>query len=80
MRAGKRWRFPQKRSELPGRFKPVFLMPVDGKSVLYALPILKHHPDHWFHKDELVGKKEIDPVVQQAVNRTLPREYLSKRC
>ncbi len=67
------WRFPRIKKELPCRYVPVFTMPLKGGSVLYAKPILKHHPDHWFHKDDVIGRSDIAPLVQQAVNRSLPR-------
>src|SRR5437016_4871305 len=70
---GDGWRFPKSKSELPCAFKPVFMMPIQTRKVLYADPILKSHPAHWFHKDTLVGRRDIDPIVEQAVNRSLPR-------
>ncbi len=73
IKRGKTWRFPSSRDELPCRIKPVFTMPLAGGPVLFAKPILQHHPDHWFHKDEVIGRKDVDPMVQQAVNRSLPR-------
>ena len=69
----KTWRFPKSRAECPCAFTPVFPMPIDGKIVLFAKPKLTHHPHHWFHKDEIVGRANIDPVVLRAVNRSLPR-------
>src|SRR5882672_4450849 len=67
------WRFPKTARELPCRYKPVFPIPIGQKIVLYAHPILKHHPEHWFHKDDVIGRRDVDPIVQQAVNRSLPR-------
>jgi ADP-ribose pyrophosphatase YjhB (NUDIX family) len=67
------WRFPKTTRELPCRYKAVFPMPIGSSIVLYAHPILKHHPEHWFHKDDVIGRKDVDPIVQQAVNRSLPR-------
>ncbi len=67
------WRFPKTLRELPSRFKPGSIIPVGNSAVLFAHPILKKHPHHWFHKDEVIGRRDVDPVVQQAVNRTLPR-------
>lgn len=69
----KTWRFPKTRREIPCTFKPVFPMPIAGKTVLFAKPILRHHPEHWFHKDAIVGQPHVDPIVQQAINRSLPR-------
>ncbi len=48
-------------------------MPLNGGTVLFAKPILKNHPAHWFHKDEVIGRSDIAPLVQQAVNRSLTR-------
>ena len=67
------WRFPSKTGVIPCPFKAVHLIPVEGRHVLFAKPELKHHPHHWFHKDNLVGDPKIDPLVQKAVQRTLPR-------
>jgi 8-oxo-dGTP diphosphatase len=70
---GQMWCFPQSKKELPCRYIPVFTMPFKEGGVLYAKPILKHHPEHWFHKDDLIGRSDVDPLVQRAVNRSLPR-------
>lgn len=67
------WRFPRSRKELPCRLKPLILMPIAGQSVLYAKPILRHHPEHWFHKDDLIGMPHVDSRVRMAVNCSLPR-------
>ncbi len=68
-----RWRFPRVRREIPFPFKPLFPMPIDGKRVLFGKPILREHPTRWFHKDAVIGRRNIDPIVQIAVNRSLPR-------
>jgi len=73
VRRGKRWSFPKNKSDLPCTFVPVSVIPLPQGLVLFAKPILLHHPTHWFHKDQLIGRKDIDPLVQQAVNRTLAR-------
>ncbi|HVO33710.1 MAG TPA: NUDIX hydrolase, partial [Elusimicrobiota bacterium] len=67
------WTFPSRRSQLPCAIKPVFTMPMSGGSVLFAKPILQNHPAHWFHKDEIIGRRNVASIVQQAVNRSLPR-------
>lgn len=67
------WRFPSALREIPCRFAPVSIIPLPGGRVLFAKPVLKSHPDHWFHKDGLIGRADVDPLVQQAVNRSLPR-------
>ncbi|MFA5975219.1 MAG: NUDIX hydrolase [Elusimicrobiota bacterium] len=67
------WRFPSRRREIPFRFTPVLIIPHLKNRIQFAIPILKHHPDRWFHKDDLIGRQEVDPIVQQAVNRSLPR-------
>jgi ADP-ribose pyrophosphatase YjhB (NUDIX family) len=73
VKEGTSWRFPKSKSELPARFIAGPVIPVGSIKVLFGHPILKQHPTHWFHKDEVIGRKDIDYVVQQAVNRTLPR-------
>jgi ADP-ribose pyrophosphatase YjhB (NUDIX family) len=70
---GGRWRFPKNRRELPCRFEPVFLMHLEKGSVLYAHPVLDSHPYHWFHKDRVIGRDDVAPLVREAVNRSLPR-------
>lgn len=67
------WRFPRKTGVIPCSFDAIHIIPVDGKRVLFAKPHLDRHPHHWFHKDHLVGDPTIDPLVQKAVQRTLPR-------
>lgn len=73
IKKGRRWTFPSRVSQLPAKFEPLLRMPVSGHSVLFAKPLLKNHPFDWFHKDLLIGRKDVDPLVQQAVNRSLPR-------
>jgi ADP-ribose pyrophosphatase YjhB (NUDIX family) len=67
------WRFPKSRRQIPCPFKPVFTMSLPRGRVLFAKPVLRRHPEHWFHKDDLIGRPDVDPLVQQAVYRTLPR-------
>ena len=73
VKQGKKWRFPKSKNELPCPIDPVFTMPLKGGNVLFAKPILNKHPTHWFHKDEIVGRDDIVPLVHQAVNRSLTR-------
>jgi len=73
VKQGRQWRFPKSKRELPSSYQTVSIIPVGDKRVLFAHPILKAHPFNWFHKDEIIGRRDVDPVVQQAVNRTLPR-------
>jgi ADP-ribose pyrophosphatase YjhB (NUDIX family) len=68
-----RFRFPRTRKEIPCPFKTLSVIPLENARVAYCYPSLQCHPEHWFHKDKVIGRPEIDPVVQQAVNRTLPR-------
>lgn len=72
-RAGGRWQFPASLGELPCKIKPLFMIPIGDFKVQYAKPILQEHPHHWFHKDAVIGRDDVEAVVQQAVNRTLPR-------
>jgi len=67
------WRFPKSSREIPFPFKGLYPIPVGTHQVLYAQPRLDRHPDHWFHKDAVIGRSDVDPIVQRAVNRTLPR-------
>jgi len=73
VKRGRLWTFPTKRAELPCPFKPVFAMPFSEGQVIFAKPVLDRHPFHWFHKDDLIGRRDMSPLVQKAVNRSLPR-------
>jgi ADP-ribose pyrophosphatase YjhB (NUDIX family) len=73
VKRGKEWTFPSRVKQLPCRFEPDFIIPLPEGDVLYAHPKLEVHPDHWFHKDEIIGRRDVASLVQQAVNRTLPR-------
>lgn len=73
LKKGKLWQFPTKTSEIPCRFKPVSTMPLKEGKVIFAKPLLSRHPFHWMHKDEVIGRSDVAPVVQKAVNRSLPR-------
>jgi 8-oxo-dGTP diphosphatase len=67
------WRFPKSRRELPTAIKPQIEIPIGNYKVLYAKPVLRHHPEHWFQKDLLIGRADVHPLVRLAVNRSLPR-------
>src|SRR5579864_6397233 len=68
-----RWQFPTRLSQIPCRFHPVSIIPLPKGRVLFAKPILQSHPEEWFHKDDVIGRRDVDPLVQQAINRSLPR-------
>jgi hypothetical protein len=40
VRQGRRWRFPKAVSERPCKFKPLYLIPIENRTVLYVKPIL----------------------------------------
>ncbi len=73
LKRGKRWTFPSRRRELPCRIQTLFRMPFREGQVLFCKPHLKRHPFHWMHKDDVIGRADVAPVVQRAVNRSLPR-------
>lgn len=73
IRQGTRWQFPTRRSQLPCRFTALFKIPLKEGDVVFGKPHLKRHPFHWFHKDEVIGSPKVAPIVQQAINRSLPR-------
>jgi ADP-ribose pyrophosphatase YjhB (NUDIX family) len=73
VKEGRQWRFPSSNVDLPFKYDPVFVMPLPKGRVLFAKPILEKHPAHWFHKDALIGRADVAPIVQEAVNRSLPR-------
>lgn len=66
------WRFPAHKESLPFPIEELFSMMVLGQEVLFCKPSLNYHP-HWCHKDELIGWENVDPIVRQAVNLSLPR-------
>ena len=74
IKQGRMWRFPRtKNANCPIAILLFFLMPFKEGNVLFAKPILDRHPAHWFHKDEVIGRTDIAPLVQKAVNRSLTR-------
>ena len=73
VKKGRLWQFPSRKSEIPCPIHPVFTMPLVQGTVLFAKPVLALHPFHWFHKDELIGRPDVAAIVQEAVNRSLPR-------
>jgi len=73
VKKGRTWYFPSRHSEVPCKFQPVFTMPFAEDRVIFAKPILASHPFHWFQKDDLIGRPDVAPIVQKAVNRSLPR-------
>ena len=73
VKRGRTWSFPRTRRELPCAISPISTIPLPQGKVLFAKPTLEKHPVHWFHKDEVIGRADVAPVVQLAVNRTLAR-------
>lgn len=66
------WRFPAHKESLPFEVEALHTMHVLGQEVVFCKPRIAYHP-HWTHKDELIGWGNVDPLVRQAVNLSLPR-------
>lgn len=64
--------FPTSLEELPFPVEEKRVMCVLGQEVHFCVPRLKRHP-RWYHKDELIGREDVDPLVRRAVNTSLPR-------
>lgn len=66
------WRFPAHKESLPFQVEELFTLKVLGQEIRFCKPVLGYHP-HWCHKDELMGWENVDPLVRQSVNLSLPR-------
>ncbi|MEA3199544.1 MAG: hypothetical protein QOE90_972 [Thermoplasmata archaeon] len=60
--------------DLPLEFKGEMDFP-EGK-VLFAVPLLDAWPRDWTFKDDVPGLRDVEPIVQRAINASLVREVV----
>lgn len=60
--------------DLPLEFKGEMDFP-EGK-VLFAVPMLEAWPRDWTFKDDVPGLRDVEPIVQRAINASLVREVV----
>ena len=67
------WRFPGAGERLP--FEAVDTIRMDfGTDVVRRMkPVLAHHPEEWFNRDDLFSRADVDDLVKKAVYMTMPR-------
>lgn len=67
------WRFPSASEPLPFPVARTARMDFGGDIVHRMKPTLAHHPEHWFQRDALFSRSDVDGLVTKAVYMTMPR-------
>lgn len=65
--------FPRSSEELPFSVNPLQKMDIHGTEVIYCIPELPAHPDHWVNKEDVPYMENVDAKVREAVSSTFPR-------
>lgn len=68
-----RLRFPRKGDPLEFTTKPAGRMDFGDDLVHRAKPLLDHHPEEWYHRDDLFGRDDVDGLVKRAIYTTMIR-------
>jgi 8-oxo-dGTP diphosphatase len=69
-----RLRFPRSKAEIPWPVEERFSYEaIEGETVVVCRPQLDRHPTDWHYKDDIPVMPHVDPVVQKAINTSLPR-------
>ena len=66
-------RFPRKGDRLDFRTLPGKRMDFPGDVVHKVKPVLDHHPEEWYHRDELFDRDDVDGLVKRAIYATMIR-------
>lgn len=71
---GPELRFPRTKDEIPFPITERFSYDaLEGETVVVCRAHLDAHPRHWHYKDDLPVRRDVAPVVQKAINASLPR-------
>ncbi len=68
-----RLRFPRKGEALGFRTLPGRRMDFADDVVHKVKPVLDHHPEEWYHRDDLFDRDDVDGLVKRAIYATMIR-------
>ncbi len=66
-------RFPRKGETLAFATKPSGRMDFGADLVHCVKPVLDHHPEEWYQRDDLFGRDDVDGLVKRAIYTTMIR-------
>lgn len=66
-------RFPRKGEPVDFPTKPAGRMDFEEDVVHRLKPVLDHHPEEWFLRDDLFGRDDVDGLVKRAIYTTMIR-------
>ncbi len=67
------WTFPREGDDLGFEVRVQHATKIVGKEVAFCRPVLDYFPAAWTFKDDVPLRTDIDPIVQRAINASLPR-------
>jgi len=67
------WTFPDEGDKLPFTFSVRHSAKILDAVVSFCRPALTSFPAHWVFKDDVPLRRDIDPIVQRAINASLAR-------
>jgi 8-oxo-dGTP diphosphatase len=67
------WTFPREGDALDFKVQVRHATRIVGHEVAFCRPLIDYFPADWVFKDDVPLRKDIDPVVQRAINASLPR-------
>lgn len=67
------WAFPEDGDKLPFRVAVRHATTIGGREVAFCRPSLEGFPSEWMFKDEVPLRRDVDPIVQRAINASLAR-------
>ncbi len=73
VRRDEAWTFPDESESLPFEVDERHRTSIRGREVSYCRARLDRFPSEWTFKDDVPGMEDVDPVVRQAINASLPR-------
>lgn len=59
--------------EVPFEWETIAELPLRSGTAIEARPFPPSRPTHWPWKDDLPGRDDVDPLVQEAIHRTMSR-------
>lgn len=67
------WTFPDETERLPFDYSVRHSAKILDTVVSFCRPELNEFPSHWVFKDDVPLRRDIDPIVQRAINASLAR-------
>ncbi len=73
VRRGGRLTLPRVGDPIPFPYEILYELPWGEEGVALGVPRLGRYPADWIGKDEVPSRRDVAPILREAVHRTLPR-------